>query len=203
VIDIKIVQPPVEPRLARHVDFDLTDADEWGRYAIKSQAWQVWCVHDATARTTLVETAVSIAAPDGRVAVWFGRATARAVEKRHGKRQNTTLRAATSYAAAFAATGCAAFAMHWDDKRTRGGDRDVRALAMAAGRILHTRAFGGTPTLRDQLLAEFALIAGAKRPDTSILLRASENALLAASALAAAQNYRGAQLLLAGKGVTA
>jgi hypothetical protein len=201
--DVKFVQMPIEPRLAPPVDFDCSDAAEWGHFALKSQRWQVHCAHVTAGTASKVEAAVAIAAPDGRVAVWYGQVPARAVEKQHTKRHNVNRRTTTDYLAVRGVTGCAAFAACWDPKRTLGGDRDVSALAMAAGRVLHAEAFGEAPSPRDLLLAEFALLVGADRPDTTVLLQASDNALTAASALVAIKNFRGACALLAGQGVTA
>ena len=197
---IKLVQPPREPRPAKPVDFDLTDADEWGRYAITSNAWSPVCeVGPQINHVSFdVEIAVAIAAPDGRVAVWYGMATTVAPVRRRGFRQ----RDVTKYNGAATITKCRAAAAWWDEKRTRGGDRDVRPLALAACRVLHAQVFGDPPSPRDQLLAEFATLEGADRPDTTHILRASDDALLAASALLALKNYEGACALLAGKGVT-
>jgi hypothetical protein len=194
---IKIVQPPIEPRLVHRVDFDVTDAIEWGRFAIKSTGWHMTFdsgVAEAASwqSAQALEAVVVIAAPDGRVAVWYGQSTIAG-----------RLPLALAFNVARDVVGCSRVAAFWDKRRTKGGERDVRPLALAAGRVLHAQTFGEVPFLRDTLLAEFASLLGADRPDTSILLRASENALLAASALAAAQNYRGAQMLLTGKGVTA
>jgi hypothetical protein len=199
IIDVKIVVPPIEPRLARQVDFDLTDAEEWGRYAFKTQRWQVTVAHATTVSDLKVEVAAAIAAPDGRVAVWYGQAVGFSGTKPVVRQQRDT----TDYWAAKAALDCEAFAAMWDVRRTRGGDRDVSALAMAAGRVLHAQVFGDLPLPRDLLLAEFALLTGADRPDTTVLLRVSDNALTAASALVAIKNFRGACALLAGQGVTA
>jgi hypothetical protein len=214
-VDIKIVKPPIEPRLPQPVDFDRTDAEEWARYAIKLNSWRTFveigehnlvvtradAIGCTPAVRTDVETAVAIAAPNGRVAVWYGRTSIARPTRTKGKSYRR--RGATSYEAARAALGCKAAAALWDDRITRGGDRDVSALAMAACRILHADAFGETPTLRDRLLAEFATLCGADRPATTTLLRASEDALLAASALIAVKDYRGACQLLMGRGVSA
>lgn len=201
-VDIKIVKPPIEPRLPQPVDFDRADAEEWARYAIKLNSWRTFVEIGCTPVVrTDIETAVAIAAPNGRVAVWYGRTSIARPTKTKGKSYHR--RDATSYEAARAALGCKAAAALWDDRITRGGDRDVSALAMAACRILHARAFGEVPTLRDQLMAEFATLTGAERPSTPTILRASEDALLAASALLAVKDYRGACQLLMGRGVSA
>jgi len=211
IIDVKIVAPPIEPRLAPPVDFDLNDAEEWGRFAVKSTGWQTHCTFADGPRNVVdtdrsCEAAVVIAAPDGRVAIWYGRARTfpHDAAKTHSKRQNTSYRSTDMY---WAAMGCtnnnSAFAALWDPRRTRGGDRDVRPLALAAGRVLHATVFGETPSARDILLAEFAVLTGADRPATPMLLRASNAALEAASMLIAIENYRGVQALLTGKGVTA
>jgi hypothetical protein len=201
-VDVKIVKPPIEPRLPQPVDFDRTDAEEWARYAIKQNSWRTFVEIGCTpAVRTDIETAVAIAAPNGRVAVWYGRASVARPTKTLGKSYRR--RDATTYEAARAALGCQAAAALWNTRITCGGDRDVSALAMAACRILHANAFGETPTLRDQLLAEFAPLTGAARPSTTTLLRASDDALLAASALIAVKDYRGACQLLMGRGVTA
>jgi hypothetical protein len=194
---IKLVKPPIMPRLARQVDFDLTDADEWGRYARVARRWQVTVAHATTISDLKVEVVAAIAAPDGRVAVWYGQAVGFSGTTPREK----NLRDTTDYWAARAAIDCEAVAAMWDVRRTRGGDRDIGPLAMAAGRVLHAQVFGDVPAPRDLLLAEFVLLTGADRPDTSMLLRASDDALMAAGALVAIKNYRGAQALLAGKGV--
>jgi hypothetical protein len=196
---VKFVKPPVEPRLARQVDFDLGDAEEWGRYAIASRRWQVTVAHGTTISDLKVEVVAAIASPDGRVAVWYDQAIG--FSPRTPPEKN--LRDTTDYWAARAALDCEAAATLWDARRTRGGDRDVRPLALAACRVLHARAFDEASSARDQLLAEWALLGGPDRPDTPMLLRASDDALMAASALVAIKNFRGVQALLAGKGVSA
>jgi hypothetical protein len=193
-IEIKIVRE----RCAA-VDFDDTDAYEWAVYAIRHEAWRVTCETGQARVAPRVGAAVAIAAPDGRVAVWYGAASLRVAPtgKIHSARTSVNL-----YEAALAATGNAAVAAYWDPRRTRGGDRDVRALALSACRVLHAAAFGDTPSLRDQLLAEFAAIT-TDRPPTPHLLRASEDELLAASALLSMQDCESACKLLARKGVCA
>ena len=197
---IKLVTAPLEPRPAKTVDFDLTDAAEWSRYAVKSNCWSPVCEVGSMINhvTFTAEVAVAIAAPDGRVALWYGMSTTPQTTRSRGR----IVYAAAKYNAACAATKCHRFATFWDPKRTRGGDRDVRPLALAAGRVLHAQVFGDPLSPRDQLLAEFAALEGADRPDTTHILRASYDALLAASALLALKNYEGACTLLAGKGVT-
>jgi len=198
-IVVKIVAPPIEPRLTKHVDFDQRDAEEWGGYAIKLDKWRTFCEVGAPSfGTYAVEVATAIAAPDGRVAVWYGRATTFGLAP-GGKR--TQRQDVTMYKAALAALDCKAAAAFWDDRRTRGGQRDVSALGLAACRLLHAAAFGYEPAFRDQLLAEFAPLQGTDRPSTAVLLRASDEALLAASALLAVENYKGACSLLMGRGV--
>jgi hypothetical protein len=173
---------------------------EWGRFAIKSSSWQLTCEHshtDHTVNDLKVEVVVAIAAPDGRVAVWYDHALTFATTPR------TRNRSMSYCQAAHAATDCKAFAAYWDKRRTKGGDRDVRPLALAAGRVLHAQAFNETPTARDVLLSEFLVLTGADRPATQTLLKASDTALEAASVLIAIENYRGIHALLTGKGVTA
>lgn len=199
---IKLVTAPTEPRPAKTVDFDLTDADEWSRYALQSNVWSPVCeVGPPINHVSFdVEVAVAIAAPDGRVAVWYGMATTAAPTRSRGK--NYRQRDVTKYNGAATITKCRAAAAWWDERRTRGGDRDIRPLAIAACRVLHAQVFGDPIVPRDQLLAEFVYLEGADRPDTTHILRASYDALLAASALLALKNYEGACTLLAGKGVT-
>jgi len=198
---VNIVKPPIEPRLPQPVDFDRTDAEEWARYAIKLNSWRTFVEIGCTpAVRTEVETAVAIAAPNGRVAVWYGRTSVAHPTRTRGKSYRR--RDATTYEAACAALGCRAAAALWDDRIAgRGGDRDVAALAMAACRILHAQAFGDAPSPRDQLLAEFAVLVGADRPPTPHIVKASDTALEAASALLSIKNYQAVRALLAGKGV--
>lgn len=213
-IIVKLGKPRGTPERGA-VDFDERDAWEWGRYAVRHGGWQATCEVGETRFGTNVEAAVAIAAPDGRVALWYGRMTLPRVtngKMRNGRRDDTVNKHEAAYAALcdeeatnrVDRNALAAAAM-WDAKRTRGGDRDVSPLAMAACRILHAGVYGDTPTLRDQLLAEFVSLSRSvlgKRPPTPHLLRASEDELLAASALLAAEEYDGARSLLARKGVT-
>lgn len=188
------------------VDFDERDIHEWGVYAIRHGAWRCHCDVGETRFGANVEAVVVIAAPDGRVAVWYGRTTLPRVlsnRQRHGRKDDT----ASQFDGAIAALSAhgnlgRAAAAYWDKRRTRGGDRDVTQLAMAACRILHAEVFGDPTALRDTLLAEFAAMT-TSRPPTPHLLRASEDELLAASALLAAGNHDGACRLLARKGVAA
>jgi hypothetical protein len=193
-IEIKIVKE----RTAR-VDFDEIDAREWAVYAIRHNAWRATCEAGESRVGQSVGTAVAIAAPDGRVAVWYGHAYLRTDPS--GKIRNVRT-SVNQFEAALAATQNPAVAAYWDGRRTRGGDRDVKALALAACRVLHAETFGDTPSLRDRLLAEFAAIT-TSRPPTPHLLRANENELLAASALIALKEYNSACALLARKGVGA
>lgn len=181
------------------VDFDDTDAREWAVYAIRHNAWRATCEAGESRVGQSVGTAVAIAAPDGRVAVWYGAAYLRVDPQGKVRNARTSV---CQFEAALAATKSPAAAAYWDKKRTRGGDRDVSALAIAACRILHANAFGYAPSLRDTLLAPFAAMT-TNRPPTPHLLRATENELLAANALVDIYNYEGARDLLARKGVVA
>ena len=196
---VKIARSPIEPRLANAIDFDHRDAEEWGIYAIKHNAWRTFCGQSAPRINTYdIETVVTIAAPDGRVAVWYGRATTIQPTRTRGKSYRR--RDATCYEAALGATKCRAASMLWDDRCTRGGERDVSALAMAACRILHAEVFEYAPSARDRLLAEFATLVGAARPATPHIIKASDAALEAACALLSIKNYQAVRALLAGKG---
>lgn len=196
---VKIVQPPLEPRLQHRVDFDATDAEEWGRFAARHQHWHTPCHIGMATSSGDVEVAVAIAAPDGRVAVWYGQATAEAPSYRRGK--GFRRHEIAHCEAGLSVIGCRAAAAIWDGRLTRGGDRDVTPLALAACRILHARAFEYEPAPRDRLLAGFAALAGANRPPTPHIVKASDTALEAASLLLSIENYQAARALLAGKGV--
>lgn len=193
-IEIRIVRERIAP-----VDFDEVDAREWAVYAIRHNAWRATCEAGQSRIGQCVGAAVAIAAPDGRVAVWYGGARLRVDPQGNVRSARTSV---NLFEAALAATTNAAVAAYWDSRRTRGGDRDVKALALAACRVLHAETFGDIPSLRDRLLAEFAAIT-TDRPPTPHLLRASEDELLAASALLALKEYSSACALLARKGVTA
>jgi hypothetical protein len=196
---VKIAQPPIEPRLTHRVDFDATDAEEWGRFAIKHNAWHVPCEIGMRSGSGYdYEVAVAIAAPDGRVAVWYGQATGPGPSYRRGKgfRRHDIAHCE----AGLAVIGCRAAAAIWDGRLTRGGERDVTPLALAACRLLHARAFEYAPAPRDRLLAEFARLVGAERPPTAHVVKATDAALEAASLLLSIENYRAARALLAGKG---
>jgi hypothetical protein len=202
-IVVKIVQAPLEPRLAHSVSFDETDAREWARFAMKHNGWQAPCVigmpvPSRQSNFSDVEVAVAIAAPDGRVAVWYGQATTGWENNRGARRRR---REVSCYEAGLSVLGCRAVAAIWDDRRRRGGARDVTPLALAACRVLHADVFGYESAPRDRLLREFAPLCGAQRPETTHLIRASDDALLAASTLLMLDNYQGACALLAGKGV--
>lgn len=196
---VKIVQPPLEPRLQHRVDFDATDAEEWGRFALKQGRWQAPCHIGMASSSHDVEVAVAIAAPDGRVAVWYGQATAAAPTWRRGK--GFRRHEIAHCEAGLAVIGCRAAAAIWDGRLTRGGDRDVTPLALAACRLLHARAFEYEPSPRDRLLASFAALVGSERPPTAHIIKATDTALEAASLLLSIQNYQAARALLAGKGV--
>lgn len=199
-IVIKIVRPGMPRNALGAVDFDESDAEDWAKYAIKGHAWRQTCVQGAPRlHSDVIECVVAISSPDGRIAVWYGLASVVAPTGNRGFRRFEP----TSHAAAYAACGDAGVAALFDSSRTRGGDRDVTQLANAACRVLHAQAFGYEPTERDRFLAEFAALEGADRPSTKQLIRASTDALAAASALLAIKNYVGVQMLLAGKGVYA
>lgn len=211
-IVVKIVRPPREQNLA-NLNFTEMDAWEWGRWAIRNNRWQATCEAGESRFRTDVETAVAIAAPDGRVGVWYSRITLPRASNGRGRtsRRDDTIH--NLYTAAYAALcgpgsdervdmRAIGAAKYFDKKLTRGGDRDLSPLAMAALRLYHAEAFGDTSTLRDKLLAEFAVLKG-ERPPTAHLLRASDDELLAASALLAVNDPDGARNLLARKGVAA
>lgn len=202
---IKVVRPRdrVSDRGVGIVDFDEEqDAREWAVYAIRNQGWRATCEAGETRTRNSVETVVAIASPDGRVGVWFGRAEIIADARKCGRSHATVTKLDAALTALDGEPEGRAAARYWDAKSTRGGDRDVSALAWAALRILHARAFGDPVAFRDTLLAPFALLTGS-RPPTAHLLRASEDELLAASALLDIRNYDGARALLARKGVAA
>lgn len=211
-IVVKIARPPREQSLV-NLNFTEMDAWEWGRWAVRNQRWQATCEVGESRFRTDVETAVAIAAPDGRVGVWYSRITLPRATNGKGRtsRRDDTIR--NLYTAAYSALcgpdadrrvdfRAIAASVYWDKKRTRGGERDLSPLAMAALRLYHAEAFGDTPTLRDKLLAEFAVLKG-DRPPTAHLLRASEDELLAASALLTVGDTESACRLLARKGVAA
>lgn len=213
--DVKIVRPPREPNGAHSVNLNFTEMDawEWGRWAIRNNRWQATCEVGESRFRTDVETAVAIASPDGRVGVWYNRITLPRAMNGRGRtsRRDDTIH--NLYTAAYAALcgpdadrrvdmRAIGAAKYWDKKLTRGGERDLSPLAMAALRLYHAEAFGDTPTLRDQLLAEFAVLKG-DRPPTTHLLRANEDELLAASALLTMGDAESACRLLARKGVAA
>lgn len=181
------------------VDFDDQDAYEWAVYAVRQNAWRATCEAGKSHIGQSVGTAVAIASPDGRVAVWYGTAYLRLATNGAVRNARTSV---SQYEAALAAVNNPSAAAFWDKKRTRGGDRDVTQLALAALRILHANVFGYAPSLRDTLLAPFAALV-TDRPSTPHLLRASEDELLAANALLDIKNYEGARDLLARKGVAA
>jgi len=190
-IEIKNVNRPIAA-----VDFDDNDAYEWGVYAIRQNAWKAHCTVGKARVSPAVGAAVAIAAPDGRVAVWYGAADLRLDANGNHRAPRTTV---TEHEGALAATDSPSVAAYWDRRRTRGGERDVTALALAACRVLHAHVFGYKPSLRDELLAEFVVLTG-DRPPTAHLLRASEDELLAASALISAQHSNKVRALLARKG---
>jgi len=197
---IKIVRerPPAAPGCVGYEEIDMW---QWGNYAVRHNAWRFHCEVGESRFNANVESIVLIASPDGRVGVWYGRTTKPSVvanRPRHGRKDDT----ASDLDGAIAALLCRSAAALWDKRRTRGGDRDVSALAKAACRILHAEAFGDPPLFRDTLLAPFARLTD-RRPPTPHLLRASEDELLAASALLDIHNYEGACSLLARKGVAA
>jgi len=185
------------------VDFDEEDAMEWAILAVKNNSWHTVCEQARPianiASSYDVETVAAIAAPDGRIAVWYG--WAKLVQPTRQLGRSYVRRPPTTYEAAYSALNCRAAARLWDARVTRQGDRDVTALALAACRCLHAQAFGYAPSARDQLLAEFASLVGRHRPKTSHILKASATALEAASALLAINNYQAAKALLAGKGI--
>lgn len=184
------------------VDFDEEqDAREWAVYAIRNSGWRAVCEVGETRTRSFVQSAVAIAAPDGRVAVWYGRAPI-ADNRKKGPYPVTVNKLEAANAALTHEPEGGAAARFWDGRSTRGGDRDVKPLAGAALRVLHARAFEYPCALRDQLLAEFAVLTG-KRPPTPHLLRASEDELLAASALLTAKQVDKIRALLARKGVAA
>jgi hypothetical protein len=202
-IEIKIVKPRPVAAAKGQVDYEERDFREWAVYAIRHQGWRQHCEVGETRFGPNVESVVIIAAPDGRVAVWYGRTTLlRHTENRprRGRKDDTAnpLDGAIAALQPYGDVGRAA-AAYWDKKRTRGGDRDVSQLAAAACRVLHADAYGYSSSLRDRLLAEFTLLEG-DRPPTPHLLRATDNELLAASALLAARENNGARSLLARKG---
>jgi hypothetical protein len=199
---IWIVEPNRIDNLSERVDFDENDAHEWARYAIKQSAWQVACEIGPSSQKPVwtglfrTEVAMVIASPDGRAAVWYG-VTLGGATQPHAAREVTYVEAA------FAATRSEAASRFFDSKTTRGGDRDVSPLALAACRVLHAKAFAYEPAQRDLLLAEFAVLMGPRRPDTTHLVRADNTTLEAASALVTINQYAAARRLLAGKGVHA
>lgn len=205
--EIGVVVRIVKPRSANHpdyrrVDFDDNDAMEYGVFAKKSQAWRTTCEFETSASPNgQVETAVAIAAPDGRVAVWYGYACLFQPTRSRGKMSRK--RQPAAYDAAYAATKSYGVAAQWNVNATRGGPRDVTPLAMAASRVLHAEAFGDVPSTRDLYLAELAVLKGSTRPATSRILRADDSELAAASALVVLKNYDGVRALFARKGVTA
>lgn len=204
-IVIKIVRERdrVSDRGIGVVDFDEEqDAREWAVYAIRHNAWRAHCEAGESRTRSSVETAVAIAAPDGRVGVWYGRAIL-PVERQRPAKPISVTRFDAAKAALTLEPECRAAARYWYPSCGRGGDRDVAALAWAALRILHAHAFGDPVSLRDTLLAPFATVASSFRPPTPHLLRASEDELLAANALLDIHNYDGARALLARKGVVA
>lgn len=186
------------------VDFDEEqDAREWAVYAIRHQAWRMTCEAGETRTRATVQTAVAIASPDGRVAVWYGRAALmRESKNRSHPSQNTVTKYDAAHSTLRREPSGRAAARYWDTVSTRGGDRCVLSLASAGCRILHARAFGDPVPLRDELLAEFAVL-GSERPPTPHILRASDNELLAASALLAAGHPDKVRALLGRKGVAA
>lgn len=209
--EIKIVKPrPNSAETAGEVDYVERDFWEWGVYAYRHNQFRCHCeVGEARFHTT-VEAVVIIAAPDQRVAVWYGRVDkrgARTTRERHGRKDDTAspfdgaMEALENHGTTAPNNVGLAAATYWDKTRTRGGDRDVKPLALAACRVLHAAAFGYKASLRDELLAEFATL-GCTRPPTPHLLRASDNELLAASALLSADQKEGVRPLLARKGVT-
>lgn len=199
---IKVVRERKREGGVGAVDFDEEqDAREWAVYAIRHNAWRATCEAGETRTRSSVETAVAIASPDGRVGVWYGRACLSGA-KIVGSSVATVNKFDAAKAALTGEPEGGAAARYWHPMCGRGGDRDVAALAWAALRILHARTFGDPISLRDTLLAPFALLASG-RPPTPHLLRASEDELLAANALLDIHNYEGARALLARKGVAA
>lgn len=197
---IKIVKPGKPRGEAGAVDFDESDAEDWARFAIKGRTWRQTCVQGAPRHhLNHIECVVAIASPDGRVAVWYGLASVVAPTRSRGKSYRRYEPACR--AAALAACGDRGVAALFDDRCTRGGERDVSELARAACRVLHARAFEYDPTPRDLLLAEFATLVGDDRPPTPHIVKAPDTALEAASALLLLKNYAAARALLAGKGV--
>lgn len=87
--------------------------------------------------------------------------------------------------------GCA---LYWDRTKTRGGPRCMREIAQASLRVLHADEFGYAPAERDVLLTEYAR--REKRPASTMLARATVDALLAASALYAANQPEAAVELI-------
>lgn len=87
-----------------------------------------------------------------------------------------------------------ACAVYWSKAATRGGRRCMREISCAALRVLHATYFQYAPDERDVLLTEY----GKRdvRPDSQHLLRASTDALLAASALYAADQPKAAVQLI-------
>lgn len=198
MINIRIAEPRAFTVRGR-VDFEERDAFEWGIYATRNQNWTCFADAGETRFGGSVETVAVIAAPDGRVAVWYGQtrlAREASGRERRGRQDDTV----SKYNAAFAALQDPGAAAYWDPVRTRGGERDVKPLALAACRVLHADVFETQPALRDKLLAEFAPLRG-ERPPTSWLLRASDDELLAASALLNADEPAHARRLLARKGI--
>lgn len=180
---VVIIRHPRLPRLrTRRVSFDDESAVRLGQEAVAANAWRYYADHGGDVAKAYkwyaeTEAVVAIASPIGVVVVWYARANAAR---------------ASLKSAALAATESPTVAAIWGTVRS---ERLTQVpLAYAAARLLHARASGEPENSRDKLLVEW--FDAAQRPETRLLLQASEEVLLAASALRiAGQNKQAVNLI--------
>jgi hypothetical protein len=234
LVELRVAAHPILPRLDEKyaVEYTGEDAAKLGRRAIETNAWQYLADfghEDAwrggrRARETLTETVVAIAAPDGRVAIWYGRRqsswitmqnaahaalmapitnkftpneeAARIVTESYGDPRSELTRALMLKAPIDVVRACDAAVLLWDPKKTKGGPRDVKPLAQAACRVLHAIAFEVPFDVRDQYTYELLILRGGMRPPTNVIVSASDETLAAASALLMIRNWRQTRALL-------
>ncbi len=205
LVEVRVARLPKLPRLTNYnVEYTTVDAAKVGHVAQTANAWTVRADHGGCVPRTHwgrfnhtprdvgeTETVCVITAPDGRVAVWYGRALAFAVTLEiaaHSAlvddcpRDEIDLRAGA--------------ARIFGARQTLGGSRDVTPLAMTACRVLHAGVFNDGVSERDRLLAEVYGVLDMKRPATKTLTSASDDALAAASAMILVGDVDGAVALL-------
>jgi hypothetical protein len=169
-------------KLSSHMQPATLDVVASAQRAIQQGVWRYEAAHGSGGKNGYTEGCVALADPNGRTAVWYGEV--------HADVSNIALATIQDALSAEKIIGAIAIG-NWQSANRKTSP--ARWRAQAACRVLHAKAFGYEPQIRDTYFVELWEL------DPKAVMTASDETLAACAACVMMKDVAGARAILRGQ----